>query len=259
MSTDNELIKMMKHRLLATKKNQNNIPYSPIKFRSSSIFKIRNSKDYLETKIDTSKKKDRKQLLFEDKINLKIIPLIKKTKCGFKYENLLLAKNYKKPKVLIFNSFALKPSKTYSKKYLFNSPFQESKKNKYKLKDMVEFSKIFHSPKFKETDINREIVKTSSRNNNKYSRNRNNFQMYLKTCGNENHLFKDIKLEKANEKSKDMSSNKYLYTEIFEENKFLRNIIINKERNRRAKNYYNQIHVNKMNKIIEKFSFINKE
>ena len=68
-----------------------------------------------------------------------------------------------------------------------------------------------------------------------------------------------MKIIYLNEKSKDMSSNKYLYTEMFEENKFLRNIIINKERNRRAKNYYNQIHVNKMNKIIEKFSFINKE
>ena len=51
--------------------------------------------------------------------------------------------------------------------------------------------------------------------------------------------------------------NKIHTEEEINENFFLSNIIKNKERNRRGKNYYNQIHVNKMNKIIEKFSFNN--
>ena len=44
-----------------------------------------------------------------------------------------------------------------------------------------------------------------------------------------------------------------------QENILLRNLIINKERNRRAKNYYNNIHVNKIDKIIEKYSFTNRD
>ena len=120
---------------------------------------------------------------------------------------------------------------------------------------MVDFSKKMHSHKYNEKNLNRDILKTYSRNNAKL---RNNIQkIYLKTYGNENHIFNKFKLDDSTDKFQDNHQINIEYEENKKELLFLKNIIKNKERNRRAKNYYNKIHVNKMNKIIEKFSFNN--
>ena len=249
MDSNNKLIEVMKKRLSVINRNKY---YFSKDYKPISIFKLRNSIDMQESKIDNTKKHDRKYFLLEDQINLKIIPLIKKNKCVFKYENLLLMKSpEKKTKNAKSNSSALIPSKTYKKKFLFKSPFKEGKKNKNKLKIMVDFSKEIHSPKFKEKKINFDLQKTYS--NKSRNIGERNHKIYLKTYVNEQNIFNNIKLDDSFE-----SNSKNKYDDSYKkENLFIRKIINNKERNRRAKNYYNQIHVNKMNKIIEKFSFNN--
>jgi len=249
-SPNNKLIEVLKKRLSVVNRNKY---FFTKDYKPLSVFKLKTSVDYRESKINNSKKVDRKYFLLEDQINLKVVPLIKKNKCVFKYENLMLMKSpEKKLKNGVSTSFALIRSKTEKKKFLFKSPFKEGKKNKNKLKIMVDFSKKIHSPKFKESNINRDILKTFINNDRNFSE--RNHKIYLKTYGNEKHNNIKIKLDDSVEKSK----NNNLYDDSYKkENIFIRNIIKNKERNRRAKNYYNQMHVNKMNKIIEKFSFNN--
>ena len=252
-AVNHKLIEVMKKRLsiMNQQKYYFSKDYQPI-----SIFKLRNSKDYQDSKVDISKKHDSKFFLLQDQINLRIVPLIKKNKCIFKYENLMLMKSpEKKNNKIVSTSFGLTSSKTYTKKLLFKTPFQEGKRNKKNLKIMVDLSKEFHSPKYKENNIHKDIIKTFSRNN-KNLKNKNS-KLYLKTYENEKHIFNNIKLDDILD-NKEKSNHKNLDNGDYQKEKiFLRNIIINKERNRRAKNYYNQIHVNKMNKIIEKFSFNN--
>ena len=252
-AVNHKLIEVMKKRLSIM--NQHKYYFSK-DYQPISIFKLRNSRDYQDSKIDMSKKHDRKYFLLQDQINLRIVPLIKKNKCVFKYENLMLMKSPdKKSNKGVSTSFGITPSKTYTKKILFKSPFQEGKKNKKNLQIMVDLSKEFRSPKYKEKNIHKDIVKTFSRNSN-ILKNKNN-KLYLKTYGNEKHIFNNIKLNDSDDNN-EKSNHKNLNNGDYKKEKiFLRNIIINKERNRRAKNYYNQIHVNKMNKIIEKFSFNN--
>ena len=105
--------------------------------------------------------------------------------------------------------------------------------------------------------MHRDILKTYSRNdtNNFFRISKNNKIKYLNTWGNTKHIF-NIKIDKNRKESNDITKNEN--EEDLSENIFLRNIIINRERNRIGKNYYNQIHLKKMNKIIEKFSFNNK-
>ena len=248
-SSNLKLIEVMKKRLSIM--NRNNRFINMKEFYPTTVYKLTSSKDYLDTNPNVSKKIVFKNYLLKDQINLKIVPLIKKNKCIFKYENLMINKNKDKKG----NKEVFKCSKTFSKKSRFKSPFEEGKRNKYFLRDMVNFSKRFHSPKYKENKLHREILNTYSRNDNRnvfrISKNKNT-NHYLKTWQNINHNYK---LDKRREKFNDIDKNQ-IETDI-NQNGFMRNIIINKERSRRGKNYYNQIHVNKMNKIIEKYSFNN--
>ena len=247
-----KLIEVLKKRLSIM--NRNKYISNQKDNKPKQIFKLRFSTDYHEIKTNTFIKHDKKQFLFEDQINLKIVPLIKRKKCAFKYENLKQAKSTeKKSSKRLFSSLTYKPLKTFSKQFSFKSPFQERKKNKNKLKVMVNLSKELHSPKIKENKLNKELLKVYSRNNNYlwYNIQKN----YLGTCGNGMNIFNKIKLYKNVDKSTETHFDNYINEENKSENILLRNIIMNKERNRKAKNYYNHIHVNKMNKIIEKYSF----
>ena len=251
-SSNSKLIEVMKKRIKP--RNQNN-KFMDQKIYSNSIFNLRGRKDYLETKIDKTKKYDRNNFLSEDQINLRILPLIKRKKVIFKYENLIEKKNNDKKTNSRMSISFVKPSKIYSKKYLFKSPFQEKKKNKYKLKIMVDLSKKIHSLKYNEKKINNIVLKNFSRNDKNNFKNSNNLKIYLKTYANIKNIFNDIKIDKLDKTNENVKQNKY--PEQKNENNFLRNIINIKERNRNARNYYNRIHINKMNKIIEKYSFNN--
>ena len=74
-SSNSKLIEVMKKRIKP--RNQNN-KFMDQKIYSNSIFNLRGRKDYLETKIDKTKKYDRNNFLSEDQINLRILPLIKR-------------------------------------------------------------------------------------------------------------------------------------------------------------------------------------
>ena len=237
--------------------NRNNKFLNMKKINLKTVYNFTSNKDNIDTNFDTnaneSKKNESKKFLLKDQINLKIVPLIKKKKCVFKYENLISSRNKDKK-----NNFSIgdKCSKSYTKKSKFESPFEKRKTYKYILRDIVNLSKRFHSPKYKEANLHRDILKTYSRNEkNNFFRISKTKNSYLKTWENTKHIFKNLKLNNYNKKMND--NNKIQTDEEINENFFLSNIIKNKERNRRGKNYYNQIHVNKMNKIIEKFSFNN--
>ena len=221
-SQNNKLIEVLKSRLSVM--NRNKYIFSSKYNNPTQTFKLRPSKDYQDSKINTIRSRDRKQLLSEDSINLKIVPIIKNIKCVFKYENLNLNK---KPEKRTYNgistNFGLLPNKTYTKKVLFKSPYQKGKKNKNNLKRMVDFSKKFHSQKYKEIEINRDIVKTYSRNDN--SRIKDNRKIYLKTDGNEKHIYKNIKLENNTGKIHKKHTYKYIISDYKKEPIFLRNII----------------------------------
>lgn len=251
----NKLIEVTKKRISILNRNNINNLNSRGDY-PTQIFKLRTSKDYHESKINTFRNGDKKQFLFEDQINLRIVPLIKKKKCVFKYENLILKKSpVKKSNNRISTSSGFIPNKSNNKKFLFKSPFQEGKKNKKKLKILVDFSKEIHSPKYKEKKLNQDILRIYLTNN---KNERNKYQkIYLKTYSNVKHLFNDIKLNYKVGNSYEKNLNDHKNDEYQKEKIFLKNIINNKERNRRAKNYYNHIHVNKMNKIIERYSFNN--
>lgn len=257
-STEIKIIDAMKKRLPIFNRNKK---YMNIKkIYPTTVYKITPKKEEdFDTNISESYKLNKhnfKKLLLKDEINLKLIPLIKKKKCVFKYENLILRKNKEnKSKNRISTSFNDKSSKTYYKRIVFKSPFEEGKANKYILRDIVNLSIRFHSPKYKEKELQRNILKTYSRNggDNYFRINKNNKIRYLNTWENARHIFNNIKLDKNKKESNDINKNE----KELNENIFLRNIIINKERNIRGKNYYNQIHLKKMNKIIEKFSFNN--
>ena len=241
--------------------NRNNKYLNMKKIYPTTIYKITKKNEDFDTNTSESNKSIKntiKKLILKDEINLKLIPLIKKKKCVFKYENLIMKKNKDdKSKNRISTSFGDKCSKSYSKRFVFKSPFQEGKAYKYILRDIVNLSKRFHSPKYKEKELHRDILKTYSRNdtNNFFRISKNNKNKYLNTWGNTKNIF-NIKIDKNRKESNDITKNEN--EEDLSENIFLRNIIINRERNRIGKNYYNQIHLKKMNKIIEKFSFNNK-
>lgn len=265
-SQTNKLIEVMKRRLTLKKRNtyRNNEPIS--------IFRLRYSNQYQETNVKTPHKSKKKYFLTEDHINLKIMPLLKKKKCAFTYESLLkmkkeptkdtnISKSVNKLNNGRNNDSSANPSKSSKalKKFIFRSPFQENKNNSKRFKILVDISKEIHSPKEKENKLNKDLLRTFARNSKKeYFENKKNLG-YLKTYGNENHIFNDIKI---NEKSNKLNNSKFFINNMIlqnQENILLRNLIINKERNRRAKNYYNNIHVNKIDKIIEKYSFTNRD
>ena len=108
-AVNHKLIEVMKKRLSIM--NQHKYYFSK-DYQPISIFKLRNSKDYQDSKIDMSKKHDSKFFLLQDQINLRIVPLIKKNKCVFKYENLMLMKSPdKKNNKIVSTSFGLRRKK----------------------------------------------------------------------------------------------------------------------------------------------------
>ena len=254
MDHAHRLIEIMKSRLSIM--NKNKYYFAPIQYARNSVFKKKDNQESLESNANISKKHDKKYFLFKDQINLKLVPVIKRKQFIFKNENLKLTKSLeKKSSKGISTSFTYKPLKTYTKQFNFKSPFQEGKRNKNKLKIMVDLSKELHSSKIKENRLHNDLLKSYSRNNNFLQ---NNIQKnYFKTCGKQKHIFNKIKIYKSINKSGEKNFDNFINEENKNENLFPRSVIINKERNRRAKNYHNQIHVNKMNKIIEKYSFSN--
>lgn len=170
------------------------------------------------------------------------------------------------------NSFG--KCKIISKKHLFLSPYKVMQNRTKLFKNMVNMSKDLHSPIRRENDLNKENFKIRSvprRNTdtNKPINNRKNEffgifpQMFIteklkikKSILNEVQKDKTKSIEKSKERKKNI---KFMYKRLNCENNIIKNIIKNSEHQRRPNCYFNKLHLDKMNKIIEKYSFNNVE
>lgn len=170
------------------------------------------------------------------------------------------------------NSFG--KCKIISKKHLFLSPYKVMQNRTKLFKNMVNMSKDLHSPIRRENDLNKENFKIRSvprRNTdtNKPINNRKNEyfgifpQMFIteklkikKSFLNEVQKDKTKSIEKTKERKKNI---KFMYKRLNCENNIIKNIIKNSEHQRRPNCYFNKLHLDKMNKIIEKYSFNNVE
>jgi hypothetical protein len=170
------------------------------------------------------------------------------------------------------NSFG--KCKIISKKHLFLSPYKVMQNRAKLFKNMVNMSKELHSPIRRENDLNKENFKISSvprrntsPNNHKKNKKNEYFgifpQMYTndklrikKNILNEMQKDKTKSIDKSKENKKNM---KFMYKRLKYENDIIKNIIKNSEHQRRPNCYFNKLHLNKMHKIFEKYSFINNE
>jgi hypothetical protein len=247
----------------------------------------------------SSCKKKTVNILNDDKINLQLIPLVRTAKNLKKLrhlnERIVNAEAYhssysrnklqsKKEKIdpnsnmdtntfskILSTTHSFRKFKIISKKHLFKSPYQVRLNKARMLKKMVDLSKELHSPKKREHDIDKDnynIITIRKHIENKtceINKKRYFFDIYPqmniakkkkikifildrfqteaneneKRCvdkiGNKIYQIKGINLKKINDKNKKRHSNKRLNC------------------------YYNKLRLNKVNNIIEKFSYNNKD
>ena len=199
-SSNDKLIDEVKQRLLSVKKNnrptsnylEGGVRYIEVR-RLSTLIQRKGS----ESKRTTIRKKTNPNYLNEDKINLRLIPVMKSAKAIFRFtkndENNKIDNNKKTFKTeindnnnsenkLFFNlskkyssniymktisnilstSNSFGKIKAFSRKNIFFSPFQEGKKRNKIFKLLVDFSKEIHSTKHKENNLINNIVNIKS-------------------------------------------------------------------------------------------------
>jgi hypothetical protein len=173
------------------------------------------------------------------------------------------------------NSFG--KCKIISKKHLFLSPYKVMQNRTKLFKNMVNMSKELHSPIRRENDLNKENFKIRSvprRNtttNNHIKHKKNEYygifpQMYIteklkikKSILNEVQKDKTKIIDKSKE-NKYIKNIKLMYKRLDCENNIIKNIMKNSVHHQRRPNcYFNKFHLDKMHKIIEKYSFQNAE
>ena len=294
-SSNDKLIDEIKKRLLSFRKN------NPITIRHESgvrYIEVRRISTLVPRRGSESRKSSllmKKNFLNEDKINLRLVPVIKSEKAIMKLNkdnnkifqteiiedpyykrNKLLLKRQKKNfnnsnfylktfSNILSNSNSIGKIKTFSKKSLFLSPFQINKNNKKIFQNLVDFSKEIHSPKHKEDILvkmknNLNIKSFKKISDNKFQKRKKIFsaKFNLKQFKKKNN-FLDIKNDKKNSEKKDQAQNhiKQILKEINNENDVIRNIIKNKKNKIKPNCYYNKLHLIKINNIIEKYSYNN--
>ena len=194
-SSNDKLIDEVKQRLLSfKKKNYNNYNENGSNIiesrRISTLIPRRSSR----SKRTTIKLKTNRNFLTEDKINLRLVPVIKSVKAIIRFrkdsnnnykiyttednDELNCSRNkynLKKPKVnsnsniyittfsnVLSTSNSFGKFRTVSKRQLFMSPFQVGKNKKKIFKNLVNLSKELHSPKNKEHNLIKNIFNISS-------------------------------------------------------------------------------------------------
>ena len=233
-----------------------------------------------------------KRNLIEDKINLRLVPVIKSIKAimSIRKDNNDNHKRYhtegnahnnmKKSKI---NSYSNSNSKLYittysngpsisnsigktkmlKKRHLFLSPFQAGKNRSKMFKNLVNISKVLHSPKNKENNLVNNIfnVKSIKRFNNFETKNNKkdeNVTTSEKIFKLENSFFHDnkatIRFKTINKKKRNI----FLLEESNNRSDTFKKLLKN-GKNRRANCYYNKLHLNRMHDIIEKYSYNNKD
>lgn len=294
-SSNDKLIDEIKKRLLTIRKN------NPISFHRQSgvrYLEVRRISTLIPRKGSDSRKSSLlpKNFLTEDKINLRLVPVIKSEKAimklskdnirAFKTEhnkdpyyerNKLVLKRSKKNNNnnsnlyiktfsnILSNSNSIGKIKTITKKNLFLSPFQISKNRKKIFKNLVNFSKEIHSPQHKEKILltmkdNPKIrsFKKISDNNLQKSQKIFSPNLTLKKFKIKNNFMNETNDEKNNEK-KDSNHINYLLKGLNNCNDIMRNIFNNKRKKLKPNCYYNKLHLNKIKSIIEKYSYNNIE
>jgi hypothetical protein len=292
-SSNDKLIDEIRKRLLTQRKN------NPLHFIQNGLETRRIStlmpRKGSESKRNTIRRQTNLNYLSEDKINLRLIPVIKSEKAImiikkddntiFNTENndINFTRNkihFKKQKInsnsnlyiktfsnIISSSNSLGKIKIFSKKKLFLSPFQyNNNKNKY-FKNLVNFSKEIHSPKHKEKSLinNNFNIKSFNKINEKQIRKRNQKTIFtpkftLKKFKIKNELLNENKNENKNEKNyenDDKTKVKFLIKGLNKEKEIIKNKMENKKKKIKPNCYYNKLHLNKINDIIEKYSYNN--
>lgn len=289
-SSNDKLIEVVLKRLLIKKKNNynklinNEKSTNNIKVRRLSTLLSRGSADRKRFSI-----KKNKNNLDGDKMNLKLIPLIKRRNILLKLKNFnemifntesIDINNYerndklilKKPKINnlnintinTFSNFActsdsFRKLKTNKKKHLFLSPYQVGL-NKTKLfKNMVNISKDIHSPKKREEFFNIEIFNIRSFSSKNVKNKSKDYFGIPKTFSEKKLNIKKNIFNyslKVDSESKNKKKRKY---KGFNHRKEIVNNIIKGENKRKANCYYNKLHLIKMNDIIDKYSYNNKD
>ena len=290
LSSNDKLIEAVLKRLIKKKKNNydniinNQKSTNNIKVRRLSTLLSRGSAD--KKRFSIVKKKN---FIEGNKMKLKIIPLIKRRNILLKLKNFnemifntesININNYEKSDKLIlrkskinnlnintFSNFictsdSFRKIKSNKKKNLFLSPYQVGL-NKTKLfKNMVNLSKDIHSPKKREENFNIENFNISSFS----SKNRKNKK---KDIFGISKTFSEKKLNiKSNifnysqkvfySESRNKRKTNYKYKGFSHQNEIIKNIIKD-EKKRKANCYYNKLHLIKMNDIIDKYSYNNKD
>jgi hypothetical protein len=221
-----------------------------------------------------------------NKMNLKIIPLIKRRNILLKLKNFnemifntesIDINKYersdklilRKPNNLNINTFSnfictsdsFRKIKSNKKKHLFLSPYQVGL-NKTKLfKNMVNLSKDIHSPKKREENFNIENFNIRSFSNKNSKNKRKDYFGIPKTFSEKKLNIKTNIFnysQKVNSENKNKKKTKYKCKGFNHRNEIIKNII--KDENKRKANcYYNKLHLIKLNDIIDKYSYNNKD
>jgi len=288
-SSNDKLIEVVLKRLIKKKKNNydniiNQKSTNNIKVRRLSTLLARGSAD--KKRFSISKNKN---ILEGNKMNLKIVPLIKRRNILLKLKNFnemifntesVDINNYektdkiiiRKPKInnLNINTFSnfvctsdsFRKIKNNKKKHLFLSHYQVGL-NKTKLfKNMVNLSKDIHSPKKREENCNIKknlYIRSFSGKNGKY-KNKDIFGIPKTFSEKKLNIKTNIfnYSQKVNSENKNRKKAKNKCKGFSHRNEIIKNII--KDENKRKANcYYNKLHLIKMSDIIDKYSYNNKD
>lgn len=285
-SSNDKLIEAVLKRLVKKKKNNfyddiinDQKTTNNIKVRRLSTLLSRGSADKKRFSVTKS----------GNKMNLKIVPLIKRRNILLKMKNFnemifntesVEFKNYvkndkiiiKKPKINNLNINAIKTfsnfvstsdsfrkGKSNKKKHLFLSPYQVGL-NKAKLfRNMINLSKDIHSPKKREENFNIKNFNIRSFSG-KPGKNKNKDYFGIPKTFSEKKINGKTNIFNYSQKVKSESKKKgkYKYKGFKHRNEIIKNII--KDENKRKANcYYNKLHLIKMNDIIDKYSYNNKD
>jgi hypothetical protein len=300
-SSTDKLIDVVKSRLSSKKKNRpiNNHLDGQVRYievrRLSTLIPRRG----------TVRRQTNANHLTEDKINLRLVPVMKSEKAimilkkdnndnnkiaktqtynsndsrnKFFLKKTNETKNFcsniymKTLSNILSTSHSLGKTRTISKKNIFLSPFEEGKKKSKIFKILVDFSREIHSPKHKETNLINKSINIRSLKNikmNKNQRKKNDIflseQFLSKKFKIKNNIFhenqKEQKVSNSNNKASKEEKNKikYLIKRLDDSSEIIRNTLLLKNKKRKIKPncYYNKLHLNKLNDIIEKYSYNN--
>ena len=296
-SSNEKLIDEVKRRLISIKKhnyhiNMNQNSLNNVETRRLSTLAPRKQSEVKRS----SYRKKTINIKNDDKINLRLIPLVRTAKNLKKLRNLNekivnkeaynihCSRNKKKDKIdpnsnmdtntfsnLLSTTHSFRKFKIVSKKHSFRSPYQVRLNKTRMLKKIVDMSKVLHSPKKRERDIDKDnyniisIRKPVGNKTCEIHKKKNFLELYPQM-----NTEKKIKIKKyilnrfqtetnKNEKKCEDKIGKKIYQLKGLNLKKICDKNVKRKDNKKLNCYYNKLRLNKVNNIIEKFSYNNKD